>query len=77
MLGSILFSTFGKTEHTLSKATDGWGEGGEDAAAHSLDVRLPFRRPSRGWRDGQQRTHEFERQAQSPIFGKEQPHAAV
>ena len=36
ILGRILFSVFGRTEHTLSKATDGWGEGwGGCSSPHS------------------------------------------
>lgn len=57
ILGPILFSVFGRKEHTLRKATNGWGDGGEGAAIHILDARLPFRRPSREWRNGQLRTH--------------------
>lgn len=34
-------------------------------------------KPSRGWKNRQLRTNEFQRQVQSPVFGREQPHEAV
>lgn len=77
ILEPILLSIFGRTEQNKTdpqQATAGCGVVGDDA--HS-GCQAAFQKSSRGWRNGQLRTNEFQRQVQSSVFGREQPHEAV
>lgn len=72
ILEPILLSIFGRTDP--QQATAGCGEVGD--SAHS-GCQAAFQKPSRGWRNGQPRTNEFQRQVQISVFGRGQPHKAV
>lgn len=76
-LESILLSIFGRTEQNRTdpqQATAGCGEVGDGAYS---GCQAAFQKPSRGWKNGQLRTNELQRQVQGPVFGREQPHEAV
>lgn len=77
ILDPILLSIFGRTKQNRTDpqpATAICGEAGDGAQSTSQTA---FQKPSRGWRNGQLRTNEFQRQVQSPVLRREQPHKAV